>query len=275
MTAGQEVGQEVGQKTVKMLRGADAAILVGHGSLLADSGKAMLQIANELRQQRVLERVEAGFLNFSQPTFATVVKQMAEQGAGTVVVQPYFLIPGYYVASELVALVEVVATEQPQLHFLLADVFGDHPALTQLALKRLAAIDPAPAAKSGLLFAAHGTPIAAANRPIERILGHVQQEMGYGAATVGYLECNEPAIPAAFTRLVEAGVQRITVLPYFLHLGRHVRKDLPRLFEQARQDHPSIPITIAHHLDYDPLLVEATADRIRSAVIAESDGDFA
>jgi sirohydrochlorin ferrochelatase len=265
----------MGQEAVQTASKADAAIMVGHGSLMADSGRAMLQIADCLRRQQVLPLVEAGFLNFSQPTFARVVAQVAAQGARTIVVQPYFLIPGYYVVNELAALVQTLATEQRQLRFVLADVFGDHPALARLAVKRLATVDPAPDAKTGLLFAAHGTPIATANALIEQVLAQVQQEMGYGAATVGYLECNEPAVPAAFTRLVEAGVHRITVLPYFLHLGRHVRKDLPRLFEQARQDHPSIPITIAHHLDYDPLLVEAAADRIRSVGTAGLGGDFA
>jgi sirohydrochlorin ferrochelatase len=251
-----------------------AAVLVGHGSLLADSGKAMMQIANELRQQRALERVEAGFLNFSQPTFASVVSRVKEQGAHTIVVQPYFLIDGYYVAHELAVLVQSLATEHPQLCFKVAPVLGDHPALVQLACKRLAAVDPAPDRQTGLLFAAHGTPLPAANGAIERVLAQVQQQQGYGPATVGYLECNDPNIPAAFARLVAAGVERITVLPYFLHLGRHVRRDLPRLFDEARQTHSPLPITIAHHLDYDPLLVETVADRIRSAASVESDSVF-
>lgn len=243
-----------------------ATILVGHGSLLADSGKAMMQIADRLRQQQVTALVEAGFLNFSQPAFAEAVDRVAIQGAHMVVVQPYFLIAGYYVVHELTALVHSVAARYPQLSFVVADVFGDHPAMTRLAQKRLAAVDPAPGAHTGLLFTAHGTPIAAANAPIERILAQVQQQMGYGPATVGYLECNEPDIPAAFARLVAAGVQRITVLPYFLHLGRHVRKDLPALFEQARQAHPEVTINIAHHLDYDPLLAKAAAGSIRAVV---------
>lgn len=265
----------VRQDRASMVPQPAAAVLVGHGSLLADSGKAMMQIATRLRQQQVMPLVEAGFLNFSQPTFDTVVAQVATQGARTIIVQPYFLIPGYYVVHELAARVQALIAAQPQLRVVMADVFGDHPALARLAMKRLAAVDPAPDARTGLLFAVHGTPIATGNAPIARILAQVQQEMGYGPAILGSLECNEPAIPAAFAKLVAAGAHRITVLPYFLHLGRHVRKDLPRLFEVARQTHRRVPITVAHHLDYDPLLVEVTADRIRSAVSVASSIDFA
>jgi sirohydrochlorin cobaltochelatase len=249
--------------------GNAAAVLVGHGSLLADSGKAMMEIASQLRQQQVLEWVEAGFLNFSQPTCASVVARVKAQGAHTIVMQPYFLIDGYYVLHELAALVDSLAAEHPQLSFKVAAVLGDHPALIQLACKRLATVDPAPDSQTGLLFAAHGTPLPAANGAIERVLAAVQQQMGYGPATVGYLECNEPDIAAAFARLVAVGVTRITVLPYFLHLGRHVRKDLPKLFAAARQTYHGVPITVAHHLDYDPLLVEIVADRIRSAALVE------
>jgi sirohydrochlorin ferrochelatase len=239
-----------------------AAVLVGHGSLLKASGVAMMAIADQLRRKEIAPVVEAGFLNFSQPTFAEAVAKASQQGATRIVVLPYFLIQGYYVANELLALVQTVAGGYPRLHFSMADALGAHPALVNLAIKRLTAVDEMPVSSRGLLFVAHGTPIAAANQPISQVMAQVQQRMGYGRALVSYLECNKPSIPDGITQLVDAGIERITILPYFLHLGRHVRHDLPALFAHARQTHPALDLRIAHHLDYDPLLVDAAADRI-------------
>lgn len=238
-----------------------ATVLVGHGSLLAESGMAMFRIADHLRTQGVTPVVEAGFLNFSQPTFADAVTQAQTQGADQIIVQPYFLIEGHYVACELPTLVRTVAASHPQLRFVLGSVLGAHPALVQLARERLSAINPTPTVDTALLVVAHGTPLADANAPIEQVLKRVAQQAEYGSALVGYLDCNEPSIPHAFARLAATGVRRIDVLPYFLHLGRHVRADLPEHFAAARAAYPQIDIRIAQHLDYDPLLAQAVAER--------------
>lgn len=244
-----------------------AAVLVGHGSLLAASGVAMMQVAERLRTQRVTPIVEAGFLNYSRPSLADAVVKAKAQGASSVIVQPYFLIQGHYVANELPALIHVLARSHTDLPFYLGNVLGAHPALTKLAVKRLAVADPAPARTSGLLFVAHGTPIPAANAPLERVLQQVQAKQGYGSALIGYLDCNQPDILSAFDRLVAQGVTQITVLPYFLHLGRHVRQDLPALFDQARQRHACVEIRVAEHLGFDPLLAEVVAERVMENIM--------
>lgn len=244
-----------------------AVIVVGHGSLHSDSGQAMLQVAALLREQQVAAVVEAGFLNFSQPTLADAVAHCLAQEATAIIIQPYFLIEGHYVRNDLRQAVRTLAATYDRVRFTLADVLGDHSALVSLACKRLAAVDPTPQAGTGVLFVAHGTPIEEANAPITRVLQRVGARAGYQHAGVGYLDCNEPDIPLAFDQLIATGLTRLTVLPYFLHLGRHVRSDLPSLFAQARQKHPHVAIQVAHHLDYDPLLAQAAAERIMSSMM--------
>jgi sirohydrochlorin ferrochelatase len=239
-----------------------ATVLVGHGSLLEASGVAMFRVADRLRNQRVTPLVEAGFLNFSQPTLAEAVAQAHAQGAGRVMIQPYFLIDGHYVANQLPEVVRTLASQYPRLRFTVGNVLGAHPALVRLARQRLAAINPAPTAETALLFVAHGTPLSEANVPIQRVLDQVQKQLGYGAGLIGYLDCNQPDIPTAFAQLAELGFRRLDVLPYFLHLGRHVRKDLPAHFAAARTQYAEVEIQIAHHLDDDVLLAEAVAERV-------------
>lgn len=245
-----------------------AAVLVGHGSLHSDSGRAMLQVAALVREQGVAPVVEAGFLNFSQPTLADAVAQCVAQGATTIIVQPYFLIEGYYVRQDLRQAVCTLADTYRGVRFTIAEVLGDHFAMLTLACKRLAAVTaPQASQETGILFVAHGTPVVEANAPILRILQRVCERAGYQYAGIGYLDCNQPDIPTAFDQLIATGVTQLTVLPYFLHLGRHVRSDLPTLFEQARQRHPHVAMQVAHHLDYDPLLAQVAAERIMAAML--------
>jgi sirohydrochlorin ferrochelatase len=247
-----------------------AVVVVGHGSLHSDSGRAMLQVAALLREQRIAPVIEAGFLNFSQPSLADAVAQCVAQGATMIIVQPYFLIEGYYVRQDLRQAVRALAHTYRDVHFTIADVLGDHFAMFNLVCKRLAAVEPADTLvrqETGILFVAHGSPVAEANTPILRILQRVSERAGYGRAGIGYLDCNQPDIPTAFDQLIATGLTRLTVLPYFLHLGRHVRNDLPTLFQEARRRHPQVAIQVAHHLDYDPLLAQVAAERIMSSMM--------
>lgn len=248
-----------------------AIVLIGHGSLRSASGASMIRIAARLHEQGIAPLVEASFLNYSRPTLAEVVEKCVRQGATQIVVQPYFLIAGAYVLNDLPPVIAEVASRHPDVSFHLANPFGAHPAMAELALKRVLEADPSTPAhcdrrqETGLLWMAHGTPLESANTPLYALLAHVQAQAGYAYGIAAYLDCNTPEIPEAAGYLIEQGARRIVALPYFLHLGRHVAEDLPALVERIRTDHPNVEVITARHLDYDLLLADVAADRARNA----------
>ncbi len=245
-----------------------AVILIGHGSLRSASGASMIRIAARLRERGVAPVVEAAFLNYSRPTLAEVVEKITADEVTTIIIQPYFLIAGVYVQNDLRALIAEVNTQFPALTFQLAPVLGDHPALIDLAQRRVqAALDAHDAnlAAPALLLMAHGTPLPAANAPLYTIANTLVNNLGLAGSCVGYLDCNTPTIPGAIDELVADGAQQIVALPYFLHLGRHVAEDLPELIAQAQAKHPGCAIHLAHHLDYDLCLVDAVQGLLPSA----------
>ncbi|MEX1019982.1 MAG: sirohydrochlorin chelatase [Litorilinea sp.] len=252
-----------------------AVVLIGHGSLRSASGAAMIRIAARLRAEGIADQIEPAFLNFSRPTLADALQRCAENGARHVHVQPYFLIAGAYVQQDLPQLLETTLAKFPGLTASLAPAFGYHPALVDLAYTRLAAAAPElaqPAStintgttntgERGLLLMAHGTPIAAANAPLAHVLADLLRRTGIAHGRVAFLDCNTPDIPEGIAELAQAGVQRLITLPYFLHLGRHVREDLPQLVAQARTTWPQIEFRAAQHLDYDLRLVDVIRDRL-------------
>lgn len=255
------------QDDLLMTKQKTAAILVGHGSIHSDSGKSMIRIATRLREQGVAPIVEAGFLNYNQPTLADAVQKAKERGATSILVQPYFLIDGQYASQDLPKVVATVAAAEPALRFVIGETLGYHKALVKLAIKRICAVAPVPDAQSALLFVAHGTPLPAANAPIARIAETVGKTLGYCTTGVAYLDCNCPTIPAAIDELIAAHFGRIIIQPYFLHLGRHVRTDLPEHFAAAQERHPAVEIIATHHLDYDPLLVDVVAERMMASYV--------
>ena len=223
----------------------------------------MIRHAAELQRRGTAPIAEAGFLNFSRPSFAEALARCVERGAVEVTIQPYFLIPGHYVRSTLPALVDDGRAAHPAVTLQVAEPFGDHPALADLVVRRLRRAEGAPATTAVVLLA-HGSPDTEANGAIHRTAERVAQQTGY-PATVAFLECNAPNIPEGVAAAVERGAERIVAVPYFLHAGRHVREDLPNALAAARVRHPGSELVLAEHLAYSDELIEVVQDRVNEA----------
>jgi sirohydrochlorin ferrochelatase len=52
-------------------------------------------------------------------------------------------------------------------------------------------------------------------------------------------------------------------VPYFLTLGLHLQRDLPRLIGHMKRAHPGLAIEVTPPLDQHPVMVEALLDRAR------------
>ena len=65
------------------------------------------------------------------------------------------------------------------------------------------------------------------------------------------------------------GATEILMMPFFLHFGRHVQRDLPETVDELKRRYPGVEITLGPHIGFHPKLAEIIVDRIREA---EADG---
>lgn len=108
-----------------------AVILFSHGSLLCGAGEQLEKHAARLREGAEYSRVEIGYLNYSSPSFAEAVEKCAASGATTILISPYFLIPGYFVKVGLPGVLAPQRERFPHLEFEIAPALGDHELLAQ------------------------------------------------------------------------------------------------------------------------------------------------
>jgi len=79
-----------------------------------------------------------------------------------------------------------------------------------------------------------------------------------------FLEGGQPDLPGALKSLANS-ISQIIVVPYFLTLGLHLQRDLPRLIEKVKSAHPGLTIEVTPPLDQHPAMVEALLDRALAA----------
>ena len=119
--------------------------------------------------------------------------------------------------------------------------------------------------KTGLILFAHGSAIETANEAVRRVAADVAWQGGLELVEAAYLELGKPDLASAVGRLKDRGAGRVVVVPYFLTLGTHLQRDLPRLVEQAGREHPGVVIEVTPPLDGHPALVGIALDRFRQA----------
>ena len=73
-----------------------------------------------------------------------------------------------------------------------------------------------------------------------------------------------PLLDDAVPKLVAAGAEEILVLPYFLTLGIHLQRDLPKIVERLSREH-SVTIRVTEPLDGHPSLSTILVDRAAGA----------
>ncbi|HLJ17679.1 MAG TPA: CbiX/SirB N-terminal domain-containing protein [Bryobacteraceae bacterium] len=122
---------------------------------------------------------------------------------------------------------------------------------------------------TGYIVFAHGSPIEAANEAVRAVTAEFARSGGYLLVEPAFLEQAQPDLPAAAARLAASGAKRIVVIPYFLTLGLHLQRDLPRIVQSIAGLYPELQIEVTPPLDGHRGLLEVLLDRAGAAAADE------
>ena len=114
---------------------------------------------------------------------------------------------------------------------------------------------------TGYVVFAHGSSVESANEAVRAVTRQLRERAGYEAVETAFLEGGRPDLAGAVKELSARGVVRIVVIPYFLTLGLHLQRDLPRLIIEIQNAHPGLSIEVTPPLDGHPAMIDALLDR--------------
>jgi len=117
----------------------------------------------------------------------------------------------------------------------------------------------------GIIVFAHGSRVESANEAVRTVAGELARR-GDFRVEAAFLELGRPDLEGAAARLVSAGVDSITVIPYFLTLGLHMERDLPPLIEKISNQYSGLRIATTPPLDGHPALVDILRTRAADAL---------
>ena len=207
-----------------------ALLIVGHGSTVnPDSSAPSVAHATALRARGIFREVAACFWK-EEPSLRDALFFFDEPEIREVYVVPNFISEGYFTQTVIPRELELASrlTTRPggQL-WKYCEPVGNHPAVTELLLRRAQEIAPGvPEAQTTLLIVGHGTALndqsaIAAKREVENIgaLGR------YASVQNAYME--EAPLITDWARLTTT--PHVVVVPFFISDCMHSYQDIPVL----------------------------------------------
>ena len=123
---------------------------------------------------------------------------------------------------------------------------------------------------TGVIVFAHGSRIESANEAVRTVAAELARRAGNPDVMAAFLELGQPSLEGAAGLLAARGAGHIVILPYFLTLGLHMERDLPRMVAEIERAHPALEMTVAPPLDGHPALVEILAARLAESAAPTS-----
>jgi sirohydrochlorin ferrochelatase len=113
--------------------------------------------------------------------------------------------------------------------------------------------------KTAFILFAHGSSVASANDAVRAVAKSLPD------TEAAFLEQGWPTLEEAVAAVAAQGVTRIAVIPYFLTLGLHMQRDLPRIISRLASIYPDVEIRVTPPLDGHPALAAIVRDRAAQA----------
>ena len=119
---------------------------------------------------------------------------------------------------------------------------------------------------TGIIVFAHGSRVEPANQAVRAVAAELARSGPYQHVVAAFLELGQPDLETAATELSKRGVRRLVIIPYFLTLGMHLERDLPRIVERISNNLSQLEISVSPPLDGHPGLLQVLLDRAREAL---------
>lgn len=114
---------------------------------------------------------------------------------------------------------------------------------------------------TALIVFAHGSNIPEANEGVRAVTSQVSARSSFDLTETAFLDCVQPDLTEAVRSLVCRGATDITVVPFFLTVGIHLKRDLPGIVERLRIIHPGVRISVTAPLEGHPALADIVVER--------------
>ncbi|NHI04083.1 Sirohydrochlorin cobaltochelatase CbiX(long) [Candidatus Nitrosotalea sp. TS] len=241
------------------------------GLLIIDRGSHEDDVKHEL--QYICDKVkQKGNYHFSDYCFLEVVPPYIEEGINTclsteidsLTIVPYFLYPGRKVKAAVDTAIKFQSKTKVKLA--ISKPMSLHKSLIKLVDEKIQTIlekNKVTAARNGtdILIIGHGSKDPDARSSLKYVADGL--EPLYRNVNYCFLEIEEPNIQQGIDTCAKNNPEVLVVVPYFLHKGAHVKRDIYEDLNPAIASSGIKKIFLSDHLGTDDKMVDLVLERAK------------
>jgi sirohydrochlorin cobaltochelatase len=250
---------------------------MAHGSRDAEARAEYRRIHAALVERLAPATVVFSALEFpgedGLPSIQAGWRQCLNGGARHVVAVPFFLFPAGHVREDLPAELRSAREAEGWATIDFLPPLGPADELLDAVAARADEVAHGgadrDAAKTALILVGAGTSDPDANGDLckaARLLWERYNDR-FGLVDAAWVSLTRPSVGEMIDRCVRLGIERITIVPYFLNTGVLLKRIDARIRE-ARTTHPSVSIERGGHVGPHPRLLDLIERRARAALAA-------
>ncbi|MBI3642080.1 MAG: sirohydrochlorin cobaltochelatase [Thaumarchaeota archaeon] len=241
------------------------------GLLLIDRGSRENEVKDELKYI-CSKAKESGGYQFSDYCFLEVIPPFIEEGMencfkqdiDALTIVPYFLYPGKKVKLAVTKAIEMISKSKMKikiakpitLHKSLLDIV--HTKVDDVIAKNKNTFSRK---EIDVLLIGHGSKDPNAKTSLQYVVDGLQDS--YRNVSLCWLEIEEPNIKQGIDTCAKNNPSVLIIVPYFLHRGAHVKRDIYEDLNPAMEKSGIKNIFITDHLGTDVKLIDLVIERAK------------
>lgn len=116
---------------------------------------------------------------------------------------------------------------------------------------------------TGVIILGHGSKLKIANDSLRALAKDIRMESEFDIVEPAFLQSCQPDLRKVIKKVVRTGCGRIVIVPFFLFMGNHVTRDIPKVIALEAKMHKRVKLIYAKNLGQDPRMANIVMDRIR------------
>lgn len=241
-----------------------ALLIVDRGSREPDVRQELEEICMMTKERTGYDFVDYSFLEVLPPFIAEGINRCIAAGAGSITIMPYFLYPGMKLKDTVKQSAKI--GRDKNLKLVITKPLSYHPMMVQLVLDRIKEVKDQnniiqPNNQCDVVLIGHGSSDKNAHDAFVYLAKAISSY--YRNVEYCFLELDQPNIQEGIRRAIAAKPELLLIVPYFLHKGAHIKRDVIEDLKAALDRHGFKNAYVARHLGIDEKLVDIVIERSR------------
>lgn len=243
--------------------------------LIIDRGSKMKEVQEELHNTCELIKyktdysyVDFCFLEVIPPYIGEGIRKCIDRGADSITIVPYFLYPGMKLKDAVTQTATIIRQEDKKM--VITKPLSYQPIISEIVLKRVNSL----VVEKGLdidkknlclLLIGHGSSDKRAREAFLYTVNNLKKI--YRDVKFCFLELEPPNIEGGIKECLTTNPDTIVVVPYFLHKGIHIQKDILVDLTNAQEKYSFNSLFISGHIGVDPAVIDLVITLAKEAEV--------